>query len=93
MRAKTTSTLIELIPTPQEILLILCHHLLDFPDILSRKTSTVRKSSWIKPEFRDVFIAFHMDMRWFLTVTSEEEEPIRTNSQDCGHIVKIRYVS
>ena len=41
---------------------------------------------WIKPKFRDIVVAFDMDMRWFIAITCIKEEAIGAHPQYSRHL-------
>lgn len=70
----------EFIPVFQKYYSIIFYNLANGVDFLSFEATTILKSYRLQPEFGNFIIPFDIDMGWFVAVTSEEKETIRTNS-------------
>jgi hypothetical protein len=58
-------------------------------DLDSPESTTALQPNRIEPELGEVVVALHVDMRWFIAITSIEEEAIRAKSQHRGHVAKV----
>ena len=68
---------------------MLFDQLLNPLDLDSPESTTPLQPDWVEPELREVVVTLHVDMRWFIAVTSIEEEPIRAKSQRGWHVAKV----
>ena len=58
-------------------------------DLTSGKSATPLQPDRVEPELCEVVVTLHVDVRWFIAVTSIEEEPIRAKSQHRWHVVNV----
>ena len=79
------STVEEVIPRVHQLSVMIRDNLLDPPKFLRREASATFEADGIEPELRLAVVPFHMYMGRFIAVTREEEKPIWSNAQDCGH--------
>lgn len=49
------------------------------------KPAAACEPHWLKPEFGDARVPFHVNVRWLSAVAGIEEEPIGTRSEDGRH--------
>jgi len=75
------------------MLVIFGCHLLDLPQLFSRKAPASFKADWIEPNLRFAIITFHMYVWRFITVTGIEEESKWANSQNGRHQSFAMYIS
>jgi hypothetical protein len=57
----------------------------DSADLRSAKPAAFVKPDRVKPELRSVPLPLDMHVRWFLSITREEEEPVGATSQHRRH--------
>lgn len=57
----------------------------DSVDFASVESSATLKPHWFEPEFRDILIAFDMDVGRLATVTCVEKEPVGAGPKNGGH--------
>jgi hypothetical protein len=77
--ARTSATKV-LIPTPNQILNVVFHKLLNAIDFATAKTTTALQSHRIEPELGNIIVALNVDMFWLVAIAGVEEEPIRSDS-------------
>jgi hypothetical protein len=58
-------------------------------DLDSPKSTAPLEPDRVKPELRHVVVTLHMDVGWFMSVASVEQEPVRAKTQYGWHEVNI----
>src|SRR5262249_55601872 len=84
-RASRVSTVEELIPTLQQLFLILLDQLADPIDLFTSETAAALEPDGVEPEFRFAVITFDVDVRRLAPIAGVEEEPKRTHSEYSRH--------
>ncbi len=69
------------IPLSQQVLQVFLYEFVQPSDLSSAKPATAAKSDRIKPEFRDLVMAFNVNVWRFISITRVEEESVRFNPQ------------
>src|SRR5260221_4145157 len=64
---------------------MLVHDARDSVDLRPSETTATLQPDRIEPEFCDIIVAFHMDVRRLIAIARIEKEPVRANAQDSGH--------
>ena len=61
---------------------MLLHHYYNTCQLSPRKAAALLKSDWIEPDLGPICVALDMHVRRLCAVASEEEETIRTNTEN-----------
>lgn len=66
-----------LIPSLQELQLVLVYHLLDLAQFNRAEPEVAGKRNWGKPELGRLIISIHVHVRWLVGLVTVEVEPVR----------------
>ena len=74
------------IPSLQQLRRVICNMPLDLAKFSTPESAAVCEAYGIEPEFGDHVVALNVYVGWLMPVTRVEEEAIRANPQNCGHL-------
>src|SRR2546425_5936721 len=75
-RASRPPRIEEGIPFSQQLLLVFFHQLSQSADLRRAEPTAVLQADWAKPEFGFLCLTYDVYVRWFASVSREEEHPI-----------------
>jgi hypothetical protein len=79
----------ELMPTLQQLLLVLFDKSQKAVDLSPRKAVTAFQQDGVEPELGFALLALYMDVGRFISITRVEEQPVRPGPKNRGHVLQL----